>query len=164
MYIPAEFGRATGAVINVQTRSGTNQLHGSGFDYFQNSALNARNFFDGAYKPTATRNQFGANLGGPIRGNDWFFFVDAEALRERQGLTVISTVPTAAQKTGDFGGTLSRTQIYDPFSISPDFIRLPFANNRIPASMIPAAARNLAALYPDPNLPGARTTTASRLR
>ena len=150
VYIPAEFGRATGAVIDVQTRSGTNQFHGSGFDYFQNSALNARNFFDGANKPTATRNQFGANLGGPIRGNDWFFFVDAEALRERQGLTVISTVPTAAQKTGDFGSTT----IYDPFSISPDFIRLPFANNRIPATMIPAAARNLVALYPDPNLPG----------
>jgi hypothetical protein len=149
-YIPAEYGHATGAVVNVVTRSGTNQLHGSGYDYFQNSVLNARNFFDGADKPAATRNQFGANLGGPIRKNDWFFFLDAEALRERQGLTVISTVPTAAQKTGDFGGT----PIYDPFSISPDFIRLPFASNRIPASMIPAAARNLIALYSDPNLPG----------
>ena len=149
-YIPAEYGRATGAVVNVQTRSGTNQLHGSGYDYFQNSALNTRNFFDGADKPAATRNQFGANLGGPIRKDDWFFFLDAEALRERQGLTVISTVPTVAQKSGDFGGV----RIYDPFSISPDFIRLPFANNRIPASMIPAAARNLVALYPDPNLPG----------
>ncbi len=137
-------------MVNVQTRSGTNQLHGSVFDYFQNSALNARNFFDGADKPAAIRNQFGANLGGPIRKNDWFFFIDAEALRERQGLTVISTVPTAAQKSGDFGNT----RIYDPFSISPDYIRLPFANNRIPASMIPAAARNLVALYPDPNLPG----------
>jgi len=150
-YIPAEFGRATGAVVNVQTRSGTSQLHGSGYDYFQNSVLNARNFFDGSDKPASTRNQFGANLGGPIRKDDWFFFLDGEALRERQGLTVISTVPTAAQKTGDFGST----RIYDPFSISPDFIRLPFANNRIPASMIPAASRNLIALYPDPNLPGA---------
>ena len=149
-YIPAEFGRATGAVVNVQTRSGTNQLHGSVFDYFQNSALNARNFFDGADKPAATRNQFGASLSGPIRKNDWFFFIDAEGLRERQGLTVISTVPTAAQKSGDFGSTA----IYNPFSISPDYVRLPFANNRIPASMIPAAARNLVALYPDPNLPG----------
>ncbi len=134
VYIPAEYGRATGAVVNVQTRSGTNQLHGSGFDTFQNSALNARNFFDGASKPSTTSNQFGANLGGPIRKDNWFFFLDGEALRERQGLTVISTVPTAAQKTGDFGGT----QIYDPFSISPEFTRLPFANNRIPASMIPA--------------------------
>ncbi|HEV8415723.1 MAG TPA: carboxypeptidase regulatory-like domain-containing protein [Bryobacteraceae bacterium] len=149
-YIPAEFGRATGAVVNVQTRSGTNQLHGSVFDYFQNSALNARNFFDGADKPAATRNQFGASLSGPIRKDDWFFFIDAEGLRERQGLTVISTVPTPAQKSGDFGSTA----IYNPFSISPDYVRLPFANNRIPASMIPAAARNLVALYPDPNLPG----------
>jgi len=150
VYIPAEFGRATGTVINVQTKSGTNQLHGSGFDYFQNSALNTRNVFDGAGKPSATRNQFGANLGGPIRKNDWFFFVDAEALRERQGLTVISTVPTAAQKNGDFGSSA----IYNPFSISPDFIRRPFPSNRIPASMIPVAARDLVALYPDPNLPG----------
>jgi len=150
VYIPAEFGRATGAVINVQTRSGTNQLHGSGYDYFQNSVLNTRNFFDGAAKPATTRNQFGANLGGPIRKDDWFFFLDAEALRARQGLTVISTVPTAAQKNRDFGST----QIFDPFSISPDFIRLPFANNRIPASMIPIPSRNLIALYPDPNLPG----------
>jgi len=150
VYIPAEYGRATGAVVNVQTRSGTNQLHGSAFDHFQNSALNARNFFDGASKPSTTANQFGANLGGPIRKDNWFFFLDGEALRERQGLTVISTVPTAAQKTGEFGVT----QIYDPFSISPAFTRLPFPNNRIPASMIPAAARNLFALYPDPNLPG----------
>jgi hypothetical protein len=150
VYIPAEFGRATGAVVNVQTRSGSSQLHGSGFDYFQNSALNTRNFFDGARKPSATRNQFGASLGGPIRKNDWFFFVDAEALRERQELTVISTVPTAAQKSGDFGSTA----IYNPFSISPDFVRVPFPNNRIPASMIPTAARDLVALYPDPNLPG----------
>lgn len=149
-YIPAEFGRATGAVVNIQTRSGSNHLHGSVFDSFQNSALNARNFFDGADKPAATRNQFGATLGGPVRKDDWFFFIDAEALRERQGLTVISTVPTAAQKTGDFNGT----RIFDPFSISPDYTRLPFANNRIPSPMIPAAARNLVALYPDPNLPG----------
>ena len=154
VYIPAESGRATGAVVNVQTRSGTNQLHGSGYDYFQNSVLNVRNFFDGADKPSSTRNQFGANLGGPIRKDDWFFFLNAEALRERQGLTVVSTVPTAAQKSGDFGDTLSKARIYDPFSISPDFIRLPFANNRIPASMIPTASRNLVALYPDPNLPG----------
>jgi hypothetical protein len=151
VYIPAEFGRATGAVVNVQTRSGTNRWHRSAYDYFQNSVWNARNFFDGAGKPTLTGNQFGGTLGGPLRTGDWFFFLDGEALRERQGLTVISTVPTAAQKTGDF----SRIKIYDPFSISPVFTRLPFSSNRIPASMIPAPARNLIALYPDPNLPGA---------
>ena len=79
------------------------------------------------------------------------FFLGGEALRERQGLTVVSTVPTAAQKSSDFGNIL----LYDPFSISPAFTRLPFPNNRIPASMIPAPSRNLVALYPDPNLPGA---------
>lgn len=153
-YIPAEFGRATGAVINVRTRSGTNQLHGSAFDYFQNSALNARNFFDGADKPASVRNQFGGSVGGPVRENDWFYFLDAEGLRERRGLTVISTVPSAAQKTGDFGSAL----IYDPRSIFPlgdnRFARLLFPQNRIPASMILAPARNLISLYPDPNLPG----------
>jgi len=155
VYIPARFGHATGAVVNVQTRSGNNQLHGSGFDTFQNSVLNTRNFFDGSDKPAATGNQFGVTLGGPIRKNDWFFFVDGEALRERQGLTVISTVPTVAQKSGDFGNLLSKARIYDPFSISPEYVRLPFPNNRIPATMIPATARDLVELYPNPNLPGA---------
>ena len=155
VYIPAALGHATGASVDVETRSGSGQFHGSAFDYLRNSALDARNFFDGAHKPGLTENQFGASAGGPLRKDSWFFFVDAEALRGRQGLTVISTVPTAAQKAGFFGAT----PIYDPLSIAPigdnRFLRQPFAGNQIPSGSLSPEGLALANLYPDPNLPGA---------
>src|SRR5205823_7443432 len=113
-YIPAELGRATGAAIYVQTRSGGNQFHASGFEYFQNAKLNASNFFDHDRKPGMLLNQFGGRLGGPLRKNNWFFSADGEFGRQNQGLTVTSTVPTTAQKAGDFGSV----PIYDPMSIN----------------------------------------------
>jgi hypothetical protein len=152
--VPASLGHAAGAAVNVQTRSGSNQVHGSLFEYFQDSVFNTRNFFDGARKPGLTQNQFGGSIGGAARKNDWFVFFGPELSRERRGLTGISTLPTAVQKSGDFGAT----RIYDPVTISQqpsgDFARQPFAGNRIPSSRIPVQARNLIALYPDPNLPG----------
>jgi hypothetical protein len=154
VYTPATEGHQTGAVINVVTRSGASSWHGEGVDYVRNSVLDARNFFDGASKPGTTQNQFGGSLGGPLPGKNWFFFANANALRARDGLTVVSTVPTAAEKAGNFGGEA----IYDPLSIAQTtptlFIRQPFALNRIPLSVIPVQARNLIGLYPDPNLPG----------
>ena len=156
VYIPADEGHTAGATVDVLTRSGTNRWHGSGFDYLRNSALDARNFFDGSVKPGVTQNQFGGSLGGPLlRGKNWFFFLDSDFLRARDGLTVISTVPTVAQKAGNFGAT----PIYDPSTIaqvgSIQFIRSPFQGNSIPSSRISLQARALIALYPDPNLPGA---------
>jgi len=156
VYIPADEGHAAGATVDVLTRSGTSLWHGSGFDYLRNSVLDARNFFDGAVKPGVTQNQFGGSLGGPLlRGKNWFFFLDSDFLRARDGLTVVSTVPTDAQKAGNFGAT----PIYDPSTItqtgSIQFIRSPFKGNSIPSSMISSQARALIALYPDPNLPGA---------
>ena len=153
--IPAAIGHTAGGSVNVQTPAGSNQFHGSAFDYLQNSALDARNFFDGAHKPGLVQNQFGASAGGAIRPNDWFYFVNAEALRGHQGLTVISTVPTVAQKAGNFGST----PIYDPLSITEvgenAYARQLFPGNQVPASRIFQPARNLIGLYPDPNLPGA---------
>jgi hypothetical protein len=155
VYIPAALGHATGGSVNVETRFGSGQFHGSAFDYLRNSALDARNFFDGTTKPGLAQNQFGVSAGGPIRKNSWFFFVDAEAQRGRQGLTVISTVPAAAQKLGDFGPM----PIYDPLSIAPigdnRFLRQPFAGNQIAKERRSQAGLALANLYPDPNLPGA---------
>lgn len=155
VYIPPALGHATGGSVDVQTRSGSGQFHGSAFDYLRNSALDARNFFDGTHKPGLTQNQFGGSAGGPLRKDSWFFFADAEALRGRQGLTVISTVPTVAQKTGNFGATM----IYDPLSITPigenRFLRQPFSGNQIPSGQLSQAGLNLVGLYPDPNLPGA---------
>ncbi|MGA2715723.1 MAG: hypothetical protein ABSG41_21695 [Bryobacteraceae bacterium] len=155
VYIPADEGHTTGATVDVLTRSGTNLWHGSGFDYLRNSALDSRNFFDGSVKPGATQNQFGGSLGGPLLRRNWCFFLDSDFLRARDGLTVISTVPTDAQKAGNFGAT----PIYDPSTIaqvgSIQFIRSPFQGNSIPSSRISPPARALIALYPDPNLPGA---------
>jgi len=154
VYLPAAVGHATGGSASVRTRSGSGQFHGSAFDYFENSALNARNFFDGAGKPGVARNQFGGSLGGPLRSDGWFFFADSEGLRERRGLTVISTVPTAGQKAGDFGAV----PIYDPLSLSKvadgTFTRQPVPGNRISPSRIPEPAARLIAIYPDANLPG----------
>jgi hypothetical protein len=151
--MPAEMGHATGAGIDVRTRAASNQLHGSGFDYLQSGGLDARNFFDGADRPSLVQNQFGGTAGGALRRNSWFVFGGAESSRERSGLTVISTVPTAAEKAGMFPAP-----VYNPLSIvqvtGTEFVRTPFPANLIPASAISTVARNLAALYPAPNLPG----------
>ncbi len=100
--IPADLGHATGAAVSIETRSGSNQLHASAFNYFQNSALNARNFFDGATKPGLAQNQFGGSAGGPLRKDGWFVFFASELSRERRGLTVISTVPSATAEGRQF--------------------------------------------------------------
>ncbi|MBI3934429.1 MAG: TonB-dependent receptor [Acidobacteria bacterium] len=96
----AEFGKNSGGVIHVATRSGTNQVHGSVFEYLRNSALDAKNFFDlpGQPIPAIKRNQFGATLGGPIRKDRTFFFLNYEGLRERKGITSVATVPTDAAR------------------------------------------------------------------
>lgn len=94
----AEFGKNSGGVIHVATRSGTNQLHGSVFEFLRHSALDAKNFFDLPEPepiPPFRRNQFGASLGGPIRKDRMFFFLNYEGLRERKGITAVATVPTA---------------------------------------------------------------------
>ena len=152
-FVPPELGHGTGASIDVRSSAGSDQVHGSAFLYHQDSAASARNFFDGARKPGLLANQFGGSIGGPLR-KTWFFFLSAELLRQRRGLTVVSTVPTAAQKSGDFGPVA----IYDPLTINQvqpmEYARQPFPGNRIPLARMPVQARDLVALYPDPNLPG----------
>jgi hypothetical protein len=160
-YIPAEFGHETGASVSVQTHSGSNEFHGSVFEDLQNSALDARNFFDGAQKPGLVGNLFGGSSGGAIRRNDWFWFADVEAQRVNQGLTIISTVPTVAGKAGEFGSiaifnpiTVTISNPFPPAAVTNGFTRQPFPGNRIPTSLIPQASQNLIDLYPNPNLPG----------
>src|SRR5882672_5928782 len=94
----AEYGRNGGAVVNIVTKSGSNQFHGTGFEYFRNNALDARNFFDGAPAPKAPfhNNQFGGSLGGPIVKDKTFFFLDYEGQRERVGVVTLACVPTPA--------------------------------------------------------------------
>lgn len=148
--------------MNLQTRSGSNEYHGSAYEYLRNSALDARNFFqrrtplDMRRIPNFVQSQFGATFGGPIIRNSWFIFGDYQGFRQALGLDITSTVPTVAQKQGNFGST----RIYDPLTTRVDpnspgnYIRDQFPNNIIPASRIPSQARTLANLYPDPNVPG----------
>ena len=97
----AEFGNAAGGVINAISRSGTNELHGSAFEFLRNSVLDARNFFDaGSDPPSFRRNQFGGTLGGPVRKDKAFFFGGYEGLRQGLGRTLIARVPTLAARRG----------------------------------------------------------------
>ena len=96
-----EYGRTSGGVINAITRSGTNQIHGGVYEFLRNSALDARNFFDSQIPPFR-RNQFGIDVGGPIRKDKMFFFGDYEGIRQSKGITTVDTVPSIAAR----GGTL----------------------------------------------------------
>ena len=100
----AEFGRGNGAIINATIKSGTNQFHGSAYEFLRNEKLDAKNFFDDPNSPIAPykQNQFGFTIGGPIVRNRTFFFADYEGLRIRQAQTLTSFVPTAAQLVGEF--------------------------------------------------------------
>ena len=97
---PAEYGRTSGGVINAVTRSGTKAFHGDVYEFFRNSALDARNFFDGKIPPFK-RNQFGASAGGPIQKDRMFIFGDYEGLRQSLGVTTVDTVPSAAARAGN---------------------------------------------------------------
>ncbi len=97
----AEYGRNSGAIVNIATRSGTNNFHGELFEFIRNNALDARNFFNpvGQLQSPFKRNNFGANFGGPIKKDKTFFFLSYEGLRQRQGLTLATTVLTNAQRS-----------------------------------------------------------------
>jgi hypothetical protein len=94
----AEYGRNSGAIVNIATRSGTNTWHGEAFEFIRNDALDARNFFDGPKKGPFKRNQFGGALGGPIQKDKMFFFFSYEGLRQRQGITINSNTLSDAQR------------------------------------------------------------------
>ncbi len=148
----AEFGRSLGGVVNLQIKSGTNSLRGSGFEFHRNDAFDANNFFNnraGRDKPEFKQNQFGGTIGGPVFKDKTFFFTDYQGHRESLGQTFLSTVPSMAMRGGDFS-ELSRV-IYDPTN------GLPFQGNVIPSGRIDTVARNiLTQLYPEPNTAGTR--------
>jgi len=101
--ISAEYGRTSGGVINAVTRSGSNQSHGSAYEFLRNSALDAANFFDnagGIQKPSFKRNQFGASAGGPIRNDKIFIFGDYEGIRQSKGIANPVNVPSDAARNG----------------------------------------------------------------
>src|SRR5688572_2712690 len=146
---PAEFGRFNGGVVNLTTKSGTNVFRGSAFTFLRHEALNARNFFasTGPVKLQFRRSQFGGVLGGPLRRNQTFFFLDYQGQRQTIGRTVISTVPTLLQREGIFteaiGGGIP--VIYDPATGGAS--RNAFLGNAIPGDRIDPVARTLLHRY-----------------
>ncbi len=149
----AEFGRSLGGVVNLQIKSGTNNLRGSAFEFNRNSAMDANDFFNNKNnraKPDFKQNQFGGTLGGPLMKNKAFFFGSYQGHRETQGQTALSTVPTLAMRNGDFS-ELNRT-IFDPTTGQP------FPGNQIPSQRFdPVAVQILKQLYPEPNVAGTKS-------
>ena len=116
----ADYGKTSGGVVNAITRSGTNQIHGSAYEFLRNSALDAPNYFDSGNIPPFKRNQFGGTIGGPIVKNHTFFFADYEGIRQSKGITTVATVPSAAARAGnlcsspDSGTCAPNTVTVDP--------------------------------------------------
>jgi len=174
----AEFGRGNGAIINAAIRSGTNQWHGSAYEFLRNEKLDAKNFFDPHDQPIAPykQNQFGATLGGPIVKSKTFFFVDYEGLRIRQAQTLTATVPTDPMRNGDFSSLIDYTQptgtldclghvtyageIFNSrqagancgVAFQYDATGKPL--NIIPTSMLDPLSLAITKLYPEPNVNG----------
>ena len=112
----ADYGKTSGGVINAVTRQGTNALHGSVYEFLRNSALDARNYFDPATIPPFRRNQFGADLGGPIKRDRTFFFADYEGLRQDQSATQLAVVPTQAARNGQLvAGNVTVSPLVQPY-------------------------------------------------
>jgi hypothetical protein len=147
----AEFGRAGGANVQAQIKSGTNQFHGGLFEFLRNDKLDANGFFNnssGTPRTPYKQNQFGGFLGGPIIKNKTFFFADTELLRTRESDTGIITIPTPLERQGIFTESGQPT-IYNPVTGQP------FPNNTVPTSQQNLAAAKIMALFPAPNIPGA---------
>lgn len=147
----AEFGTFGGAVVNVTLRSGTNELHGSLFEYLRNDKLNATHFFAKTKAPWKT-NQFGGTLGGPIKKNKIFFFGDYQGLRLRNGTTYRINVPTENMLNGVMSPSEGFLTIYDPDSATSTKNVTPFANNTVPRSRWDAATQKVLPIWPKANI------------
>lgn len=160
---PAEFGRSLGSVLNIVFKSGTNQFHGSAYEFLRNSKLDANNFFDNTRgRPLASfkRSQFGGVFNGPIVRDRTFFLVSYEGLRERSASNTVFSVPTALERNGDFSQTRTASgnliTIYDPLTTRANpsgsgSIRTAFPGNMIQASRFDPVGVNVAKYYPVAN-------------
>jgi len=151
----AEYGNVAGGVINLESKSGTNDWHGSLFEFFRNDRMDAANFFANATsqpKNPLRYNQFGGSLGGPIRRDRTFVFGDYQGTIARNASPMVTSVPLDQQRLGDFSNLRANgapVPIYDPFGAS--LARTPFPNNTVPLTSIDPAAANITALLPHPN-------------
>lgn len=155
----AEYGYRMGAKVIVSTKSGTNDLHGTLFEFLRNDKLDATNFFanrSGASKPSYRLNQFGGTLGGPIQKNRMFLFGSVQGTRIRLGRSFVSTVPSQAVVDGNFDNQPNPTrEIYDPLTYnSTTRRRTAFPNFTIPRSRFDPVSAAVIDIYPRPNIPG----------
>ena len=139
----AEFGRAGGAIVNVSVKSGTNQIHGSVYEFLRNTELNATGFFKPLLnqKPALIQNQYGVAIGGPIKKDKMFYFADYEGFRRVEKAPAFAAIPSLNLRNGIFGGP-----IQNPFT------GVPYPNNTIPASEITKFGRDILADLPAPNI------------
>jgi hypothetical protein len=161
----AEFGRTGGGIVNFSVKSGTNDFHGSAYEFNRNKVFNANDFFQnraGRSRPAFNQNQFGASIGGPIKRDKTFFFFNWEDYRIRQSSPSITTVPSPLQRTGNFSQTLNSAgrmvAVADPLTTRqlPDgsYTRDVFSNNIVPVSRFSKVASNVTPIWPAPNVQG----------
>lgn len=158
----AEYGNNGGTVVNTVMKSGANQLHGSGWWYGQRAAFDARDFFNSGPVPGHQQDQEGFTLGGPIRKDKTFFFGDLSIVRDLEPVNIVATVPTDAERNGDFSqtmaydanGNLVLNQIFDPFTTDANGNRQPYGQNMIPQKEWDPVGQAVLALYPKANTPG----------
>ncbi|HEX4005344.1 MAG TPA: TonB-dependent receptor [Acidobacteriaceae bacterium] len=167
----AEYGGGT--VVDEVMKSGANHVHGSGYWFNQDSAYDARDYYNTGPRPGHLQNQAGFSVGGPILRNKTFFFADLESVRASNPVNIVATVPTADQIKGDFSGAMTYdengnpvlNQIFDPFKIDPATqIRPAYKDNDIPTTEIDPVGQALMELYPKPNSSGDPVTGANNYR
>jgi hypothetical protein len=151
----AEQGLAGGAAVNVQIKSGTNDIHGSAFEYYSGNAMKARPFFlpQGQRNPKLVYNEYGGTVGGPIKKDKLFYFMSYEGTADHQFASTFATVPTVAMKRGDFSD--GPRGLFDPATGDGDGLnRMPFPGKIVPASRTSPITQKLNALIPEQNLTG----------
>jgi hypothetical protein len=162
-----EYGHSGGAVLSATTKSGTNKIHGSIYEFLRNQDVDAKNFFIPPTEPKQElkQSQYGATAGGPIIKNRTFIFGSWQGTRQNSGSTQVVTLPTPANLTGDFSSLLPKTILTDPAAATPSptgtgYTRPGFPGNIIPISRFAQTAALMVPLIPSPNSPGAANNYA----
>jgi len=168
---PAEYGRTAGSVLNVVYKSGTNDFHGTAYEFLRNSKLDANTFYNntrGVPLSSFKRSQYGSTFGGPVVEDRTFFMSSYEGLRQHSFSSRTTTVPTALERSGDFSqsfaGANNPVLIFDPFTTRASgagFIRDPFPGNVIPAAQQDKVGAGIAKFYPAANTQGVVFTNAN---
>jgi hypothetical protein len=161
----AEYGRSPGAAVVVATKSGTNQVHLLGYEYLRNSYFDANDFFsnrNGLARPQNNQNQFGANIGAPLRRDKLFGFFNYEGTRIHRGVSRTATVPLPNERIGDFSPAAQALYgVKYPTLVDPA-TKIPFPNNQVPTALLDPVALRLLSLFPQSNIPGKQTNNFIR--